>query len=103
MKAKRKLFINDRVQASIYLFFIMSVSILLVFAGIELLKWLPSLSVPQREYLETLKYPTFFKIMVIIIWGGFSIVSAYLFLSYKYNGFIGRFSPGCGSLARDNG
>jgi methyl-accepting chemotaxis protein len=80
------------VRAVIYLFVIMALTLLLVFFGIEALKRLPSLSPEQQRYLRELRYPLFFKIMVAIVWGCVSILSAYLFLLFQYSGFMDRLS-----------
>jgi len=90
MKYKRKLLINDRVKGLIHLCLAMAVSVVIVFIGIELLKYLPSLTSEQREILETLTYPRAVKVLIVILWGGFAAVSAFFYLWVKYSGFINR-------------
>ncbi|MBN2144779.1 MAG: hypothetical protein JW774_09175 [Candidatus Aureabacteria bacterium] len=92
MRAERKLFINDRVKAAFSLFFIMALSVLVVFLGIEELKQLPTLSQEQRLFLQKLEYPVFFKIANLLCWGFISTFFAYLFLFYRYQGFFLRLS-----------
>jgi hypothetical protein len=92
MKAERKLFINDRVKAAFSLFFIMALSVLIVFFGIEELKNLPALSSEQQLFLQKLEYPTFFKVASLLCWGFISTFLAYLLLFYRYQGFFLRLS-----------
>jgi hypothetical protein len=90
MKTKRHFLLNDRVKAMISLFIIMVLTILLVFTGIEGLKLIPTLTPEQQLYLKELTYPLYFKLLVVIVWGIVSILSAYLLLLYRYSGFINR-------------
>jgi len=90
MKYKRKLLINDRVKGLIQLCLVMAVSVIVVFIGIELLKYLPSLTPEQKKILDTFTYPRAVKVLIVILWGGFASVSAFLYLWVKYSGFINR-------------
>lgn len=92
MTHARNFFINDRIKALITLMIFMAVAIIIVFIGLELLKEIPSLSLDQKMYIDKYSYPGIFKIMVVLGWGGISVLSAYLILTNIYTGFFTRFS-----------
>lgn len=99
MITRRQIFFNERVRAMIFLFIIMGVTIIVVFFGIEVLKQIPTLSPQQQLYLAQFKYPAFFKITVIVLWGIIALLSAYLVLLYRYLGFFERFCNFCEELS----
>lgn len=101
---RRKFFLNDRVRAMISLFFIMMFTILVVFAGIEGIRHMSGLTPEQQEYLKKLNYPIYFKLMVVLVWVIVSILSAHLYLLYKYSGFMDRLGHYCQGLTeKDKG
>ncbi len=104
MSYHRHYLINERVKALVLLLIIMSGTILLVFLGIEILREMPSLLPEQRIYLDNMRFPAYFKLLVVIVWGLIAMLCAYLYLLYQYVGFIARFSRFCDEVIRkDNG
>lgn len=104
MSYHRHYLINERVKALVLLLIIMSGTILLVFLGIEILREMPSLLPEQRMYLDNMRFPAYFKLLVVIVWGVIAMLCAYLYLLYQYVGFIARFSRFCDEVIRkDNG
>lgn len=104
MSYQRHYFINERVKALVLLFIIMSGTILIVFLGIEALREIPSLHPDQRFYLDHMRFPAYFKLMVVVVWGLIAMMCAYLYLLYQYFGFITRFSHFCeGVIRKDTG
>ncbi|EKD26208.1 MAG: hypothetical protein ACD_79C01306G0002 [uncultured bacterium] len=104
MNKNRKLLVNDRVKAVVTLLIIMTVTILLIFTGIEFLKYISIFSPEQKLNLEKLKYPLFLKVGVVIVWGAVSACAAYMYLLFQYSGFMIRLSKFIEGLAsKDSG
>ena len=100
MSVHRYYFINERVKALVILVLIMTGTILLVFLGIELLKQIPNLPSDQRLYLDHMQFPSYFKLLVVLVWGLMAMFCAYLYLLYQYVGFVSRFSRFCEDVLR---
>lgn len=100
MNSQRHYLINERVKALVLLLIIMSGTIMLVFLGIEVLREMPSLLPEQRLYLDQMRFPAYFKLLVVLVWGMIAMLCAYLYLLYQYVGFIARFSRFCEDVMR---
>ncbi len=87
---ERNPFLNDRVRAAFILLGVMSGCVVLVFFGVEILKFLPTLSTEQQKFLSESSYPLLFKLLVILCFNGIAVLSAYLILVYRYAGFFHR-------------
>jgi hypothetical protein len=75
----------------------------LVFFGIEILKLLPTLSLEQQILLSETSYPSLFKFLVILCFNGIAVLSAYLILAHRYQGFFGRLSDHFKALQKEDG
>jgi len=95
MKSDRKWLGNDRVKSAIMLCGFMTIAVMVVFFAIEYLKISTHLSYAGSLDPELLKFPMFFKVLVLLAWGSIAVMVAYFACYYQTLGFIKRLSDFC--------